>query len=95
MAPLAPAYSLRQRGRRDPLYDINPLTGIGIEVFSADRTLETFGRAGAGWFWWPRERGFAPAGLAVGPFPTSYSAYRHATVNGFQDSSRHQFSVPD
>jgi hypothetical protein len=22
-------------------------------VFYADRTLETFGRGGAGWFWWP------------------------------------------
>jgi hypothetical protein len=43
MAPLAPAYSPRQRGRRDPLYDINPLTGATIEVFYADRALETFG----------------------------------------------------
>ena len=41
----------------DPLYDINPLTGISIEVFYADRTLETFGRSGAGWFWWPRRCG--------------------------------------
>ena len=28
----------------DPIYDINPLTGIVIEVFYTDRTLETFGR---------------------------------------------------
>jgi hypothetical protein len=40
----------------EPLYDILPLTGLSIEVFYADRTLETFGRGGAGWFWWPRRR---------------------------------------
>jgi hypothetical protein len=63
---------------RAPLYDINPLTGISIEVFYADRTLETFGRGGAGWFWWPRRRGCLPEGPATGPFATSYGAYRHA-----------------
>jgi hypothetical protein len=70
--------SCPQRPRREPLYHINPLTGISIEVFYADRTLETFGRGGAGWFWWPRRRGFSPEGPATGPFATSYAAYRHA-----------------
>jgi len=46
----------RQRAAHKPLYDIHPLTGISIEVFYADRTLETFGRCGAGWFWWSRRR---------------------------------------
>jgi hypothetical protein len=78
MAPLAPAYSPRQRGRRDPLYDINPLTGATIEVFYADRALETFGQYGGGWFWWFRRRGCSPEGPATGPFATSYAAYRHA-----------------
>jgi hypothetical protein len=64
--------------RPEPVFDVHPVTGASFEVFYADRTLETFGRAGAGWFWWPRRRGVAPAGLAVGPFPTSYSAYRSA-----------------
>jgi hypothetical protein len=32
----------------DPLYDIDPRTGASIEVFYADRTLETFGRGAAG-----------------------------------------------
>jgi hypothetical protein len=68
----------RQRGRREPLYDINPRTGVSIEVFFSDRTLETFGRCGAGWFWWPRRLGFSPEGPATGPFATSYAAYRHA-----------------
>ena len=46
--------------------------GTSIEVFYADRALETFGSGGAGWFWWPRRRGFAPEGQSVGPFATSY-----------------------
>ena len=64
--------------RVEPLFDIHPQTGTSIEVFYADRTLETFGRCGAGWFWWPRRRGCSPDGPATGPFATSYSAYRHA-----------------
>jgi len=77
-----------QRPHREPLYDIAPETGINFEVFYSDRTLETFGRRGAGWFWWPRRRGSSPDGSATGPFATSYSAYRHAlgtvlgTANG-------------
>jgi hypothetical protein len=64
--------------RREPLYDIHPLTGISIEVFYLDRSLETFGRSGAGWFWWPRRRGCSPDGLATGPFAARYAAYRSA-----------------
>jgi hypothetical protein len=62
----------------DPLFDAHPVTDESIEIFYADRTLETFGRIGAGWFWWPRRRGFSPDGSATGPFATSYAAYRHA-----------------
>jgi hypothetical protein len=62
----------------DPLYDIDPRTGATIEVFYADRELETFGRCGAGWFWCSRRRGFSPEGQPTGPFATSYAAYRHA-----------------
>jgi hypothetical protein len=68
--------NLRESAR--PLFDIHPLTGASIEVFYADRALETFGRRGSGWFWWSRRRGFAPNGPASGPFGTSYAAYRHA-----------------
>jgi hypothetical protein len=76
MVSLAPVS--RQRAAHEPLYDINPASGVSIEVFYADRTLETFGRCGAGWFYWSRQRGFAPDGPATGPFPSSYSAYRQA-----------------
>jgi hypothetical protein len=62
----------------EPLFDVHPVTGASIEVFYADRTLETFGRGCSGWFWGPRRRGFAPDGPTHGPFPTSYSAYRDA-----------------
>jgi hypothetical protein len=70
----------QQRAAYEPLYDINLATGVCVEVFYADRTLETFGRGGAGWFWWPRRRGFPPEGPATGPFPSSYSAYRNAMI---------------
>jgi hypothetical protein len=59
----------------EPFYDIEPQTGTIVEVFYADRTLETFGRCGAGWFWWLRRRGCSPDSS---PFATSYSAYWHA-----------------
>jgi hypothetical protein len=73
--------STDRRHKFEPLFDIDPVTGMSIEVFHADRTLETFGRVGAGWWWHPRRRGFAPEGRALGPFPTSYSAYRDALIS--------------
>jgi hypothetical protein len=79
MAPWATS-NPGQWARYEPLFDVHPWTGVSFEVFYSDRTLETFGRLGAGWFWWSRRRGFSPAGLATGPFPTSYAAYRH-TMN--------------
>lgn len=79
MVTQAPSRS-RQRASHEPFYDITPRTGVSIEVFYADRTLETFGRRGAGWFWWHRRRGFPPDGPAAGPFATSYAAYRHALI---------------
>ena len=64
--------------RHEPLFDVHPVTGLGLEVFYSDTRLATFGRGGAGFFWQMRRRGFAPDGPANGPFPTSYSAYRDA-----------------
>jgi len=81
--------SCPQRAAHEPLYDINPATGVCIEVFYSDRRLETFGRGGAGWFWWPRRRGYSPEGSPTGPFATSYAAYLHAlkTSLGTNDST--------
>jgi hypothetical protein len=73
-----PTTSNPSQAAHEPLYEVNPATGVSIEVFYADRALETFGRVGAGWFWWPRRCGFSPDGPAIGPFGTSYAAYRHA-----------------
>jgi hypothetical protein len=66
------------RRKLEPLFDVHPVTGLSLEVFYADRSLESFGWRGAGWYWCRRRRGYAADGPAVGPFPTSYSAYRHA-----------------
>ena len=70
-----------QHAGREPLFDVHPLTGATIEVFYADRIMETFGRCGAGWFWCSRRRGYAPTGPATGPFATRYGAYRYAMAS--------------
>jgi hypothetical protein len=72
--------------RHETLFDIHPVTGASFEVFYADRRLESFGRRGAGCYWRFRRRGFAPNGPALGPFPTSFAAYRSAvnTLGEFQ-----------
>jgi hypothetical protein len=66
-------------GKYAPIFDVNPVTGGTFEVFYADKAPDTLGVRRAGWFWWSRRRGFSPESPAVGPFPTSYSAYRDAT----------------
>lgn len=81
----AKAHRLRTSGI---IHDVHPLTDINIEVFYADRTLETFGSVG--WFWWPRRRGFLPDGPTTGPFATSYAAYRHA-LHSAQGSRQRTF----
>jgi hypothetical protein len=65
----------------EAFFDIHPVTGASIEVFWADRSLESFGWRGAGWYWCQRRRAFAATGPAIGPFPTSYSAYRDALTS--------------
>jgi hypothetical protein len=82
MVQRAPTYP-RQR---ESLFDVHPRTGTAIEVFYADRALETFGRCGAGWFYWSRRRGFSPGGPPTGPFATSYAAYRHALISAAPSS---------
>jgi len=60
----------------EPLYDIHPDTGATIEVFYANRVFA--GLSGPGWFWWTCKPGFLPEWPPVGPFGTSYRAYRDA-----------------
>ena len=80
MTPEPPTADPADRARHEPLYDMDPRTGLSIEMFFADRSLETFGRVGAGWYWWHRRRGAAPDGARIGPFATRYAAYRNAMV---------------
>jgi hypothetical protein len=69
----------KRRSAFEPLYDIDPRTGASIEVFYADRVLAgSFGTRGAGWCWWACQPGCLPDAPPVGPFPTSYAAYRDA-----------------
>jgi hypothetical protein len=68
----------KRRAAFEPLYDIHPRTGASIEVFYADRVLaKSFGRR-SGWFWWSCRSGFLPDREPIGPFATSYAAYRDA-----------------
>jgi hypothetical protein len=70
---------MERRPAYEPLYDIDPRTGASIEVFYADRVLaESFGTGGAGWCWWACQPGCLPEGPPIGPFATSYAAYRDA-----------------
>jgi hypothetical protein len=41
-------FNSKKRARHEPLFDVNPRTGVSFEVFYADRALETFGRRGTG-----------------------------------------------
>jgi hypothetical protein len=78
----------RRHQKYAPLFDVDPVTGLTIEVFFADRTLETFGGGGAGWFWQLRQRGLAPDGPAHGPFPTTFAAFRDAFGTGNKQFGR-------
>jgi hypothetical protein len=67
-----------RRAAFEPLYDIDPRTGASVEVFYADRVLANSFGMREGWFWWTCQSGCLPAGLPIGPFATSYAAYRDA-----------------
>jgi hypothetical protein len=68
-----------RRPAREPLYDIDPRTGASVQVFWAEGLLgQSFGMRGAGWFWWSSRSGCRPDGPPIGPFATSFAAYRDA-----------------
>ena len=74
--------------RYEPLFDVHPRTGASIEIFYANRALETFGRCGAGWFWWPRRRGFSPEGLPIGPWVELLKADKRAFFTACSQASK-------
>ncbi len=72
----------KRRTAYEPLYDTDPQTGASVEVFYADRTLAgSFGARGDGWFWWACQLGHLPDGPPIGPFATSYAAYRNFALD--------------
>ena len=72
----------KRRAANEPLYDIDPQTGASVEIFYADRALATsFGTCGAGWFWWSCQPACLPDGPPIGPFATSYAAYRNFALD--------------
>jgi hypothetical protein len=71
-----------RRAHGEPLYDIDPQTGASIEVFYADDVLARSLGASPGWFCWTCQPGRLPDSEPIGPFPTSYSAYRDAMGGG-------------
>ncbi len=71
---------MSKSARRDLLEllcDVNPRTGAAIEVFYADDVLAKSFDTRPGWFWWSCRRGSLPDGQPIGPFATSYRAYRN------------------
>jgi hypothetical protein len=80
--------------QHEPLYDVDPRTGDSVEVFYADRVLAASFRAlDAGWFWWSCQSGSLPQDLPVGPFGTSYAAYRDVATHWTNtDSPTHRAS---
>jgi hypothetical protein len=73
----------KRRAACEPLYEIDPRSGVSIEVFYADRVLAGSFGTRSGWFWWTFQRGFLPDGPPTGPFATSYTAYRDALEIGY------------
>ena len=67
-----------RRAAHEPLYDIDPHTGASIEIFYADRVLAKSFGARRGWFWWSCLPGCLPDAAPLGPFATSFGAFRDA-----------------
>ena len=71
----------KRRTAYEPLYDTDPQTGASVEVFYADCALaKSFGRVG-GWFWWACRPACLPESPPIGPFATSYAAYRNFALD--------------
>lgn len=71
-----------RRTAYEPLYDIDPETGATVEIFYAEGALAmSFGTSDAGWFWWTCQPSCVPEELPIGPFATSYGAYRNFALD--------------
>src|SRR3954454_10309379 len=74
-----PMNSAKQTAGGEPTCDVDPVSGATIEVFYADQaSASCFGVSSAGWLWWCSKGRCLPDASPVGPFATSYAAYRDA-----------------
>jgi hypothetical protein len=63
----------------EPMYETDPVTGGTIEIFYAHRQFAaSFGAKDGGFFWWRFKSDCLLDGPPIGPFGTSYAAYRNA-----------------
>ena len=76
------ASSSPRKRRYGPLFDVHPVTGDSIEVFYADRTLESFGRLGAGWYWWSRQARVCSRRPGMGPSHELFGISRRSAFCG-------------
>jgi hypothetical protein len=68
--------ALPRRAAYEPLYEVDPRTGASVEVFYVSAVVaRSFGTCD-GWYWRTWRGGSFPD-TPVGPFATSYAAYRN------------------
>jgi hypothetical protein len=63
----------------EPLYEVDPITGVTVDVFYATATLASSFSACPGWYWRTWRGGSFPD-TPVGPFSTQYAAYRNVAL---------------
>jgi hypothetical protein len=87
---------MRNAASRDPLYDVDWINGRAVEVFYADAALAREFDGSAGWYWRSRRPATLRESNALGPFPTSYRAFKHATecTNFLQPAGRQPPALP-
>ena len=73
------ASELERRAAYQPLYDVDPRTGASVEVFYAGAVVARSVGACDGWYWRTWRGGSLPD-TPVGPFATSYAAYRNVAL---------------
>jgi hypothetical protein len=80
---------MEQRAAYQPFYDVDARTGANVEVFYASAVVaRSFGTCD-GWYWRTWRAGSFPD-KPVGPFATSYAAYRNVALSWIESGSSSQ-----
>jgi hypothetical protein len=58
---------MRKAGPKDPLHDVDWISGRAVEVFYADEKLAHEFGGSAGWYWWETETRSDHSRRATGP----------------------------